>query len=127
MKLKISLAALLFVNAAFSPWLVAHADEPDALLSKEGVLSGSWLYETCTKVDSTENAMCNAYVSGWVEGALVQSLATSTPYLFCEPKGTSEGQLRDVALHFLAAHPDARQLPASVLLGKAMQESFPCR
>jgi hypothetical protein len=45
----------------------------------------------------------------------------------CEPVAVTQGQVRDVTVAFLRAHPEIRHLAAASLVAKALAEAWPCR
>jgi hypothetical protein len=44
----------------------------------------------------------------------------------CMPEHADAGQITDVAVRFLASHPERRHLPAVTLVAEALAEAFPC-
>lgn len=64
----------------------------------------------------------NMYALGYIIGVTDSFIGTA----ICIPKGVSQGQLMDVVKNFLARAPQARNLPANVIVMVAVEEHWPC-
>ena len=82
--------------------------------------TGNELLKVCPARDKTT---CTTYINGWVEGIIVPKSLTK---LICIPEGVTLGQLTDVFLNYLRAHPEERHEGASFLTFRAMKKAFPC-
>ena len=93
-----------------------------------GFLSGNRLLDIC---DQSHSALCIGYIAG-IADAMGTSLADGSHpavagWQACFPQGVSGGQVRDVAINYLQAHPEQRQLSAASLVAHALSEAFPCK
>jgi hypothetical protein len=86
--------------------------------------SGNSLFETCRGLGSASGA-CLTYIVGVVDG--LSAAGGPIGEAFCLPPGSTQGQIGDVALRYLTAHPEARNIQASALVARSMVEAFPCR
>ena len=64
----------------------------------------------------------NMYALGYIVGVTDAFIGTA----ICIPQGVSQGQLMDVVKNFLNRAPQARNLPANVLVMVAVEEHWPC-
>ena len=64
----------------------------------------------------------NMYALGYIVGVTDAFIGTA----ICIPPGVSQGQLMDVVKNFLNRAPQARNLPANVLVMVAVEEHWPC-
>jgi hypothetical protein len=86
-----------------------------------------------TTVDRAYGLVCSSYVTGFVEGAVftvdfVRSNGdqkAQAPY--CGGGGVEAGQVVKIVLKYVREHPDTAHLRTSVLVGRALQNAFPCR
>jgi hypothetical protein len=98
------LLALLFSGVARADWI-----------------TGSTFLDHC----SHELDWCLGYVSG-VADTDVQFKEFVPQMAFCPPSGITKGQLGEVAIKYLKAHPADLHLPSSALLLSAFKEAYPC-
>lgn len=68
------------------------------------------------------SAQSNMYALGYIVGVTDTLIGTT----ICIPQGVSQGQLMDVVKNFLNRAPQARNLPANVLVMVAVEEHWPC-
>ena len=54
------------------------------------------------------------------------ALLNATPRTVCFGKGVRAVQIRDVAIQYLASHPQERHYDAASSVLKALQQAFPC-
>jgi hypothetical protein len=47
-------------------------------------------------------------------------------WMACVPDGVTGSQVNDVAMKYLAEHPQQRHFSAPSLIAKALSEAFPC-
>jgi hypothetical protein len=69
---------------------------------------------------------CDAYISGVADAIALLSKGPSTAAA-CIPTSVSGGQLHDVVVKYLKAHPEKRELKAGSLTISAFSEAFPCK
>jgi hypothetical protein len=95
----------------------------------DGYITGDRLIATCSSRSEGDNALCLGYILG-VTDAMQASKASGRALIFgwraCLPPETTSQGLRDVAVHFLIAHPGVRQSSASGLVAKALSEAYSC-
>ena len=80
--------------------------------------TGNSLLRECQ--DDSMVLACTGYITGATD------LMAFTSYPICVPKGVDRGQLRDIVVKDLVAHPEGRQSPAGLLIIKALGDAFPC-
>ena len=83
--------------------------------------TGNGLLEACLKL---EEPFARGYCGGFVAGA-GQALQWGASDI-CLPAGVTLGQMSDVAVRYLQAHPEIRHHPAVALVRAALFEAFPC-
>ena len=82
---------------------------------------GNELLAACLRPAETfDRGYCLGYIVG-AAGAL--ELEASV----CPPKGITLGQLKDVVVRYLQAHPEIRHQSATFLTSIALIDAFPCR
>jgi Rap1a immunity proteins len=97
---------------------------PKALFAGDAFLGGSALYSLCTG-KPIERIDCLGYVT-----AIFDALVTGNNingYRSCPPVATSRGQVTDIVVTYLRAHPERQQRAAAGLVAHALQDAFPCR
>jgi Rap1a immunity proteins len=73
-------------------------------------------------------AICKAYVLGLADGlGLWGGTVGDKDAPTCIPPKTSADQLKDVGLEFWMKNPKERHVRASLFLGTAFQEAWPCK
>ena len=85
-----------------------------------------------TSADKSNQMVCAAYVSGFVEGASAaitfsQSKGESPSSLCCTDSNTETGRLVRVVLKYIRSHPQTAHLRTFVLVTHAFQGAYPCR
>jgi Rap1a immunity proteins len=85
-----------------------------------------------TSADKSNQMVCAAYVSGFVEGASAaitfgRSKGESPSSLYCTDSGMEAGQLVRVVLKYIRSHPETAHLRTFVLVTRAFQAAYPCR
>jgi hypothetical protein len=94
-----------------------------------GYVAGEKLTEECTSVVQRDGALCFGYILG-VSDAMQAAQASGGAVVFgwraCLPPSTMAKAVRDVAVHFLIAHPEVQQSSASGIVAKALSDAYPC-
>jgi hypothetical protein len=86
-----------------------------------------------TTKDKAYQMVCAAYVSGYSEGAgfavdhARSNGDSKAPPLYCPNGEVEAGQLVKVVLKHIREHPETAHSRTYVLVGRALQEAFPCR
>ena len=85
-----------------------------------------------TSADKSNQMVCAAYVSGFVEGASAaitfsRSKGESPSSLYCTDSNMEAGRLVRVVLKYIRSHPETAQLRTFVLVTRAFQAAYPCR
>jgi hypothetical protein len=94
-------------------------------MAKKDLHSGNEWLKNCTSKSSPGLGLCAGYLYGLGHGrTLMKDLGATLPY--CMPKGVVTGQLRDIFVNYLQAHPETRHQFAGRLYLRAMKEKFPC-
>jgi hypothetical protein len=90
---------------------------------------GNTLYAECT--NQAFYVGCLGYIEGINDAMAMIEFAGHSEglvgYKRCLSARVSAGQLGDVVVQFLAAHPANRHLPAANLVAQALSEAFSCR
>jgi Rap1a immunity proteins len=82
---------------------------------------GNRLFTDCSApVGSQDRMGCIGYVTGITD-------ALTLLQVVCTPDHSTVGQMLDVVLNQLRAHPEMRHLPAALQARLALQQAFPCR
>jgi hypothetical protein len=85
-----------------------------------------------TSADKSNQMVCAAYVSGFVEGASAaitfsRSKGESPSSLYCTDSDMEAGQLVRVVVKYIRSHPETAHLRTFVLVTRAFQAAYPCR
>ena len=81
----------------------------------------------CTSQPQSQgDAICNAYLNGFVNGILVDQIAREGGQPICIDN-TNTRAVREAITTFLKAQPDVLSVDAGSLLGAAFQRLYPCR
>lgn len=99
---------------AVAAWLMLTCWEP--CLARNG---DELLAQCLSGPDNPKSFYCLGYVSGVVE--------TPSDIICLPQQGIEGGQLRDVVVKYLEAHPEMRRLPAAMLVQVALASAFPCK
>ena len=99
-----------------------------------GYETGQELLIDCTGAykDSAESSAGPLYCLGYVDGildahALLSSAHPEAKY-FCAPDiGISAGVAMDITTLYIQKNPEARSMPARIVVIKALQEKYPCK
>jgi hypothetical protein len=84
--------------------------------------TGNELLEACQSSDSFDRGVCFGFVEG-VSDAMNEGVAG---WRRCLPAPVVIKQVSDVAVNFLARHPEWRHRSAATLVAEALKEAFPC-
>ena len=119
----IFIASVAVIVSLATPTNVEARPEPAAYFYGNGLLS------LCESEDATDWGVC----FGFIVGIDVASNAFLTGgrglpwFYYCRPeKVVLFGQIHDVVVAYLKAHPESRHEPSSALIIKAFQEAWPC-
>jgi hypothetical protein len=85
--------------------------------------TGQTFLDACENDEGPYRAYCEGYVIA------VADIMSSQPLLgarACFPSGATKAQVRDVAIAWVKAHPDERDLSAFSLVAIALAQDFPC-
>jgi hypothetical protein len=87
--------------------------------------TGNELYTWCTTAAS--EAHCLSYILGVSDTISSYQGLKLAKTIVCAPKGVTGGQIRDVVVNYLKAHPEERHTSASSSILVALSEVWPCR
>jgi hypothetical protein len=96
-------------------------DPPNHNTSTFTFLNGNMLLELCR----SGSPQCVGYVQGVMDGELAAVTGTSRTRAYCIPEGATATQAKDIAVAYLTAHPEYRQLPAGLLVTRALADPWP--
>jgi Rap1a immunity proteins len=98
------------VGAAGVVWVVAHGASAH---------DGNELLKHCLEpIETAESSYCLGYIS-----AAADILGDD----ICVPKEVNRGQMNDIAVRYLQAHPELRQRSGVDLAEEALKAAFPCK
>jgi hypothetical protein len=84
-------------------------------------VSGNHMYDVCNRPSgSREKDWCAGLAAGMTDALQGESEV-------CVPTPVTVGQVVDVIMKYLRAHPDRRHLSAWSLTRAALQSAFPCK
>jgi hypothetical protein len=86
--------------------------------------TGNDLLQYC---EDASQPVCTAYIMGVVDSISVYQQVTSAPKFACVPTHVTAGQVRDIVVRYLKAHPQDRHLTASGEVIMALKEVWPCK
>lgn len=93
--------------------------------------SGAELLQACAeKADTAGDLTCNAYLRGFIQGMTVGiALKEQAKMAYCPPQkeAIQIAQGRLIAEKYFRSNPEKLHIDASLLLGLAFVEAFPCR
>jgi len=96
-------------------------------VSAEPGSRGEQLLWQCASENDGERLLCMTYLSGFLDGAEMQSTVTNAPRSFCLPKdGISHDQARRIMVKWLEAHPKDLHRSARSHIILAFIDAFPC-
>jgi len=87
--------------------------------------TGNELYHRCQEPDTANKGLCNGYIIGAWE-ALDAYLLTDKLRI-CARTHVTKGQIIAVTLKWIEQHPELRDVNASLIVGRAMSDAFPCQ
>jgi hypothetical protein len=88
---------------------------------------GNKLLQYCSPGDTpTHQGICIGYIAGLAD-ALSSPGASINGLKACIPTGVKQGQVMDVAINYLKAHPETRHYTADSLVAQALRDVFPCK
>ena len=98
------------VGAAGVVWVVVHG---------AWAHDGNELLKHCLEpMGTAESSYCLGYISG---------AADMLGDDICAPKEVNRGQMNDIVVRYLQAHPELRQRSGIDLARAALKEAFPCK
>jgi hypothetical protein len=90
---------------------------------RTGYLSHNQLLTFCTT--PAYELACRSYIAGVVDASIAfQNVIPRR--IICIPVGVTVTQLRDVAIHYLQAHPEEQDYSAGDEVSFAISQAFPC-
>jgi Rap1a immunity proteins len=87
--------------------------------------SGNELLAKCSSHDAGLELSCSTYFLGLLDGHALWKVSSDAP-VACIPQQVSVGQVLDVGVRYLKAHPEIRHRSAAFLLRDAFKEAWPC-
>lgn len=91
-----------------------------------GIESGNDLLSWCDDEPGFGSGICNGFITGVTYGIQADRALSKRSMPFCTRDGVSRGQIKDVVIAFIKAHPSVRDQSAAGLIEFAMIEAFPC-
>jgi hypothetical protein len=116
MRNMVTAATLILALAAAG---TAKGDDGGALVMS--FFTGNSILALC---QGANPEFCMGYVTG-IADAL--SNGPVGDWRACCPANVANGQVRDIAVRYLVAHPETRHLVAGSLVAHALAEAFPCK
>jgi hypothetical protein len=96
----------------------------------DGAWSAGWLVEVCGSEELEDQLICIAYIRGIRAGAYMEAYGRDgdpTPKSFCLPDGVETEQVAQVYVKRVSEHPEDFKLPADVVVGSVISQTWPCR
>jgi Rap1a immunity proteins len=91
------------------------------------VLSGNEWLADCSANENFRKLACLRFAEGVANGIALWAGSSRANAPMCLPDGgVSTGQVQDVGVRYVRAHPEIRHLPAATLLLAAFKEAWPC-
>jgi hypothetical protein len=89
--------------------------------------SGMGLLSDCSdpKEKPVEGLACQVYFVGFMDGFLISGGLNQSG--ICLPPATTANQVRLIAEKYMRDHPEQLQLPAALIITRALGASFPCK
>lgn len=87
---------------------------------------GKELMARCDSVRADEINTCLGYLAGVSDSDRAAPAWRSQKSLFCVPQGVTASQLRRVLVAYLHQHAEQMEFNASILVGNAFLDAYPC-
>lgn len=114
-----------FTLALWAAAVSVPAYSQTAPASSYGMTTGNDVLAVCEQQDAGDGVVCIAWISGVTQGIEASGTVTKA-HLVCFPKGSTNGQYRDVVVQYLRSHPEQRHWPSGGLAMIALADAFPC-
>jgi hypothetical protein len=88
--------------------------------------TGNDVLRACASEKATVAIGCASYLVGMAQMSDFYGRLDGSRQTVCLPESPTNGQLRDVVLEYVKAHPATRHLPSEALALSAYHEAFPC-
>lgn len=90
-------------------------------------MNGNKLLAYCEhQMGSPEWTLCMGYIQGSTDQIKTMRRVFGDSPISCVPASVTIGQMMDVGVEYLRAHPETRHLDASSLMLDAATKAFPC-
>ena len=94
-----------------------------------GFINGNRLYQWGLEyfkksIGQNWEPVSDGFYMGYVDGVFDAYYNT---FSFCPPKNIRADQVFDIVFKYLQSHPEKRNLPAHILVEKALKEVWPCK
>ncbi len=112
---------ILLATLILSTFSNIHASKADYVF-----VSGNELFQYCTK--SAKLSFQHSYCEGFIT-SVADTMGSKYPVFglrACFYGGTTQQQVREVAIKWLFNHPEKREFGAASLVATALSESFKC-
>lgn len=86
--------------------------------------NGNGLLRLCTDDNYFQAGLCHGFIAGVLSRDRLQLDANASTRLICDVTRAENGQLKDVVVAYLRAHPADRDRSSSLLVTQALRESF---
>ena len=90
-------------------------------------MPGNKLLEECEAKEPVRQGICFGYITGAADVDAMDGAVFPEHRHTCVPDVVTNGQLIDVVIKYLKAHPEERHLASGVLIIKAIAKAFPCK
>ena len=92
-----------------------------AVAASDTFVTGNHLLDECSK----RSEFCTGYIAGLTDEMLVFDVVNKQR-IACLPDKVLLGQLEDIAMNYLRAHPEGRHHNAGSIITFALMKAFPC-
>ena len=91
-------------------------------------VDGNKLYQTGLEYYKNEIGQRGSWLeTGFYYGYVAGIFGAYNTFFFCSPNNIELGQVVDIVFKYLQNHPEKRNLPANILVVKALKEVWPCK
>jgi hypothetical protein len=92
----------------------------------QNVSRGNHLHERCSSSAGFDSGYCIGFIHGVVE-SIAMYQASITAKIVCVPPEAALGQIKDIAVNFIASKPELRHGHSVAMVWEALKAAFPCR
>ena len=100
--------------------------QPSTAADPTSLATGNELLLTCSADATPSFWSCSSYIDGVHMTVLMFDYYAVSPKPYCLAPGVTKGQMIDIIVTYLRAHPEVRHRPSPGLITMAFRGAFPC-